>query len=360
MPKNNLQKISKLEEFVGDAINNKITPGVVIVAGNREKVIKFVFGNKTYEGSDPLKLDDFYDVASLTKIFTSSVTLRLISQNQLELDTDVGEILNQRNLQGIKVKHLLSHSSGLDLSMSSMKELSKEEIIKKSIEYKSSFNPGERVYYSDQGYFILGLLLEKVLGNNLEEIIRNYITQPLKLNNTIFTNKHIEKSRFVPTEIDKWRSRILKGETHNEIAHIMGGVSGHAGLFATGEDLLTFGQKWLEMAKGLDDDFIDSELIQESLKNQTENLINDTGEENMWDFGFGWRVNCRQKLGTKLSSISFEMSGFTGPQISIDPSNNLVIVICTNRTWPTRTPKNEWESFQATLNDIIFDLFFPI
>lgn len=358
MPTNILQTTNELDELVGDAINDRVTPGIVIVAGNCENIVKFVYGNKTYEESDSLKIDDIYDIASLTKVFITTVILRLITQSKLSLDTDVGEILEQKNLFGIKIKHLLSHTSGLDLSLSKMRDLKKDEIIKNAIEYKSFYSSGKRVYYSDQGYFILGLLLEKLLGNNLGLIINNYITKPLGLKNTFFKNKFVDKKRFVPTEIDQWKKRILKGESHNEIAHILDGMSGHAGLFSTGEDLFKFGLKWLEMAKGGGIDFINQTLIKKSLKNQTKGLKNDTGPENMWHFGFGWRLNCRQKLGKMFSSKSFEMSGFTGPQISIDPVNELVIVICTNRTWPIRSPKAKWEKFQAQVNDLVYRNFF--
>ena len=132
------------------------------------------------------------------------------------------------------------------------------------------------------------------------------------------------RPRIAPTENDPWRGRVLRGEVHDENAAAMGGVSGHAGLFSTADDLVRFAQMLLRGGAGL-------------LRPETIALFTRTQNPSFSSRALGWDTpSPASSAGTKLSAHAFGHTGFTGTSIWIDPEQDLFVILLTNRVHPTR------------------------
>jgi CubicO group peptidase (beta-lactamase class C family) len=195
--------------------------------------------------------------------------------------------------------------------------------------------PGARVVYSDLGAITLTRVIEGAFGAPVDWLFEHRIARPLKLRATRFKPPTSWRSRIAPTERDPWRGRIIQGEVHDENAAFLGGVSGHAGLFGTAEDLLSFGE-WLLAArtdegagsrrKGLT---VTPGVVREFTRRQ--DLVAQSSRALGWD-----TPSTGSSAGNRLSPVSFGHTGFTGTSIWIDPSRRLVVVLLSNRVNPTR------------------------
>jgi CubicO group peptidase (beta-lactamase class C family) len=146
------------------------------------------------------------------------------------------------------------------------------------------------------------------------------------------------RERIAPTELDPWRGRVLRGEVHDENAAMMDGVSGHAGLFSSAEDLLTFAEWMLGRASG--------PLLRQFTRRQ--NLVPGSTR------ALGWDTPSPQgsSAGSRLSPRSFGHTGFTGTSLWIDPERHLAIVLLSNRVNPTRN-NPRWAPVRGQLADLI-------
>jgi len=340
--------LEKLYALVESGIQKKISPGFAVGFLQKERIETNYFGNFTYDiSSSSIEDNSLFDLASLTKVFTATCILLAISENKCSLESNLKDILPSCAFEEITIRQLLTHTSGLRLSLGSQVKYGKIQSMQNALNLGFEKKHQNRVYYSDQGYYLLGLVLEKIYKMPLDQIMAELLFVPLGMKNTLFCPSSEKKMNCVPTEIIE--NQIIQGKTHNEFTRLIGGVAGHAGLFSNLGDLLLFGKAWLN------NDFevrkISNELYKGATVSQTSLFVNDTGIDNNWNFGYGWRVDCRQKLGSKLPKNAIEITGFTGGQITLIPDENIVIVILSNRTYPKRGEKKPWEAFQAEINN---------
>lgn len=287
--------------------------------------------------------ETIYDIASLTKIFTTTVILKLVSEGKLNLDHDIGQLLSNQNYSGIKIEHILGHVSGLNQSFSAMKDLSAEEIKEKIATLRPEEIPGSQVFYTNAGFYLLGKVLEKAEKWGLPEIFERELFAPLGMTHTMFNPPAILREKIAPTEDDDWRKKLIRGEVHDEGTWKLGGVTGYAGLFSTADDLMRLGKLWLGQGKIGVKQLIDKDLISRATRLSFPDAVNKTGNY-QWHFGWGWRINNRSKMGRYVSDRAYEFSGFTGPILAADPKKSLVVVIMTNRIHPKRVPREKWET----------------
>jgi CubicO group peptidase (beta-lactamase class C family) len=201
--------------------------------------------------------------------------------------------------------------------------------------------------YSDLGAIVLGEVLQRVLHGRLNQLARRQIFEPLHLSSTEFRPSKKLIPRIAATEYDStWRKRMVRGEVHDENAAWLGGVAGHAGLFGSTVDLLTFGE-WLLKAVGQSEgrtvgspdgggDHLPSyrpavlpSIAREFTRRQ--NLPAGSSRALGWD-----TPSSASSAGHRLSSESFGHTGFTGTSVWMDPTRQLVVVLLTNRVHPTR------------------------
>ncbi len=331
--------LSKAWAVIDSAINNKIFPGAqIFISKSGEVIASKSFGYHSYsEDSELVTNESIYDVASLTKVVSiTPVIMKLMGMKEIGLQHTLDQFYNDldQNKKNITIKHLLTHSSGLKPFVEYYKinkdsrELIVADILKKDLD----FNPGENFQYSDLGMILLMDIIEKITNNTLDNLSANWIYDRLNMKNTMFNPNPKLIDRIVPTEYDSlFRKKMIKGIVHDENAFLLGGVSGHAGLFSTAEDLGRFAQLMLNEGVWLGNRYFKSNLVKEFTKRQNIPL----GSER----ALGWDTpsrNGKSSAGDLYSKNSFGHLGFTGTSIWIDPDSGIVIVLLTNRVHPTR------------------------
>jgi CubicO group peptidase (beta-lactamase class C family) len=182
--------------------------------------------------------------------------------------------------------------------------------------------------YSDLGIIVMTQALEGIYGKRIDSLFAERVAVPFGMTSSGYLPKGPTQGRIAPTELDTaWRKRMLVGEVHDENAARLDGVSGHAGLFADGVDLLQFGEVFLRTWK------VDS-VVQEFTRRQ--GLIPGSSRALGWDTAVPTGTS-----GHLIDSTSVGHTGFTGPSIWIDPTRDLVIVVLANRVHPTRA-NSKW------------------
>ena len=139
------------------------------------------------------------------------------------------------------MRHLLTHSSGLDATAPLFREIQgRPAYVERIAAMDLVYPPGSRSTYSDLGILLLGEILERTAGQPLEAFVRERVLDPLGMRDTMFRPPARLRPRIAPTEVDPWRGRLIQGEVHDENAFALGGIAPHAGLFGTAADLARF------------------------------------------------------------------------------------------------------------------------
>ncbi len=276
-----------------------------------------------------------YDLASLTKVIaTTGLAMVLHSEGRFEtqqpVDTWIKEFQSE-DKQSIELRHLLAHASGLP----AWKKLwgskkSREELIQVVIHTPLENPPATRTRYSDLGAILLGECLTQIGQTPLATLAWEKVFAPLDMRETYFRPPPREFFRVAPTEFDKpYRNKLIQGEVHDENAHALGGVAGHAGLFSTALDLSLFAQEILKSFRG------QSPLIRKStmeLFSKRAGIIPRSSRALGWDTPSG-----RSSAGNLFSRThSIGHTGFTGTSIWIDYDKEIFGILLTNRVHPTR------------------------
>jgi CubicO group peptidase (beta-lactamase class C family) len=361
---------SEIENILRSAFKNHIFPGAAVgisakVNDKREDVI-WAGGESHIELQQVVTINTFFDLASLTKpLATTLSVLSLINESKVQLDESLSSLLSQnmeKEKEKIKLRHLLCHASGLPPYREYFKELSnyplpvrKEKITEWILNERCEYEAGSKTVYSDLGFILLGIIIEKKSGKTLDAFFEERITAPLGLENKLFfrplskTKKETKGNDvvFAATEKCEWRKKTMEGEVHDDNAYILGGVAGHAGLFGNIEGVLDITKSILSMWQGKKVlSHIDNKNLQQFLIRQ------DIGSENTWAMGFDTPSDKGSSSGTMLDKTSVGHLGFTGTSFWIDPIKDLIIVLLTNRIHPSRE-NGAIKEFRPLFHDII-------
>jgi CubicO group peptidase (beta-lactamase class C family) len=205
--------------------------------------------------------------------------------------------------------------------------------------------------YSDLGLIVLTHALEKVYGQQLDTLSERRVFAPLGMHSIRFLPPSANSDRIAPTELQTWRGRVLRGEVHDENAARMQGVSGHAGLFGSVPDLLTFAEwvmdGWTGGAAPLS---VRPSTIREFTRRQ--NIVPGSSRALGWD-----TPTEGGSAGRFLSPSSFGHTGFTGTSLWIDPERRLAIVLLSNRVNPTRN-NPRWNPLRGRIADLVMTTLF--
>lgn len=349
----NYYNFDKIDDFMLQAVKDSVFPGAVLLIGKNNKIIyNKAFGNFTYEKTSPkTKTNTIFDLASVTKVVaTTSAALILSQEGKLNIEDFVYQYLPQfseGNKSKIKIKHLLTHQSGLKAFIPFYKKnFNKEQILDSISKSSLDFNPGEKYQYSDLGMIILQAIIEKITQKDLSQFCKERIFIPLEMQRTCFNPSEDLISECPPTEIDNyWRMKTIQGKVHDENAYLMRGISGHAGLFSTAEDLAKF--CYLILNNGI---FKNKVIFNSDTLSNWTSIKSTVGSR-----AFGWAVKSENSFfGTKASSSAIGHTGFTGTSIIIDKKYNLFIILLSNRTYPSR--KNvKIIAFRPKLFNLIYE-----
>ena len=272
-----------------------------------------------------------FDLASLTKIVaTTAMAMILYERGLLDLEAPAAAIVpefagNDPRRREITLRMLLAHSSGLPAyEKLFLRARTREDILQAAFSTPLSAAPGVHAEYSDIGFIILGAVLERLADESLATFCQREIFGPLGMAHTTFNPAPAWKDSIPPTADDRtFRHRLIQGEVQDENASVLGGIAGHAGLFATTEDLAIFAHTMLNAGHPI----LRPSTVE--LFTRRESAPEGTSR------GLGWDTpSAPSQSGKYFSPRSFGHLGYTGTSLWIDPSRQLSIALLTNRTWP--------------------------
>jgi serine-type D-Ala-D-Ala carboxypeptidase len=336
-------RFSRAFAVIRDAIRQHAFPGAALTVTHRGALVGSQgFGRYTYEADSPeVQPDTIFDLASVTKVAaTAAAAMILYERGVLDLESPVVAILpefvslapdsQQAARANVTVRLLLAHSSGLPAYVKLFEIAhTRDELIRAALATPLVADPGSGADYSDIGFIILGEALAKLAGAPLDVFAETEIFAPLGMSRTCFNPPADWKSAIPPTEDDHtFRRRVLQGEVNDENASVMGGVAGHAGLFAPAIDVTRFAECMLRGGTPI----LDSATVE--LFTRRETTPSGTCRALGWD-----TPSPPSSSGSHFSPRSFGHLGFTGTSLWIDPDRRLSITLLTNRTWPDRSSR---------------------
>jgi beta-N-acetylhexosaminidase len=389
------KKLALIDQMADTIISEKMAPGFqVFVARNGKVVLDKSFGYHTNDQKLKVKNSDIYDVASLTKILASlPLIMKAEEEGRIRLTDSLGTLLphfSDSNKDTVTVKEILSHFgrlkswipfykgtqdsiTGKNLEQFYRKEQSANFKIKVAENLFINENYKDSIYkyikeadqtetagytYSDLGYYIFKEVLENSYKKPLNKLADEEFYQSLGADRTTYLplNK-FNKSEIVPTEIDAYyRNQLLQGNVHDMGAAMLGGVGGHAGLFANANDVGKMMQMYLQKGFYGGKRYLKSETIDKFNHRYFSN------EEVRRGLGFDKPQLDPEVKATCgcVSEESFGHSGFTGTYTWADPESGLVYVFLSNRVYPNMENRGLIDSdmrtrIQQIIQDAILD-----
>jgi CubicO group peptidase (beta-lactamase class C family) len=364
----------RIAETMEAAVSDGVFPGAVLLVRLRGRLAyQRAFGLAARVPHDePADLDTIYDLASLTKpLATVSAVLILVQEGRLALDQPVSRWLDElagAPVGGATLAHLLNHSAGLPgwrplyeqvsqaaeadptrAGVAAVRKLVVELIGREAPVYP----PGSRSLYSDLGFILLGMIVERAADRGLAEWCEERIFKPLGAAPLFFAGARpdlpaaeVDGRRIAPTEEDPWRGRLLRGEVHDENCAALGGVAGHAGLFGTAAAVAAVSGAWLRSYMRRDG-LLRSDLVRLFVTRRAET------PGSSW--ALGWDTpSAPSSSGQYFSPRSFGHLGYAGTSLWVDPDRELEVILLSNRVHPTR--KNQAiQQFRPKIHDVIYE-----
>ncbi len=296
-----------------------------------------------------------YDVASLSKIFATTVFMSLCESGIFSLDDRLSavfpefvgkrpitaaanalapgsdEILGYADAGQVTWRNVLVHNSGMGWVELQKAVKTPEQVPGHIASMPFAYQTGETVLYTDLGLILMGIAIERVTGKPLDEHVEQLICKPLGMSRTGYIRHEsgVQTQNVAPTEMCKWRGGRAHGFVHDENAYFLGGVAGHAGVFSTAEEVAA-----------LANDFAQSYLGKDGIL--TAKTVADMAsfkQQNSWDrrgIGFQLRIIEVGAHSFPLSPPSFGHTGFTGTCMWVDPVRNLAFALLSNDVYGGR------------------------
>ncbi len=344
-----------ISEFLQSRIEARDFPSAVyLVAEKGEIVLQDALGLAVIEPEKiEAKIETIYDLASLTKVLvTGLLCAKLIEKGEINLSDKISKYAAEFKLNKkgeITIENLLTHTSGFrawkPFYLMTNDKLGMTDVIL-SEPLENSIN--SKVVYSDFNFILLMFLLEKIYHKSFAEIAKTEIFEPLNLQNTFFNppkslQKHIAASEMgneyekntclelgykIPNPQSQFRNRMIWGEVHDGNCYFMNGVSGHAGLFSNAFETFKIGQQFLANQTTI----LNSETCQLFRTNFTPNL------NEARSIGFQLAETPASTASKALKPDSFGHLGFTGTSLWVEPQQERIFILLTNRTHARELP----------------------
>ena len=383
------RKLARVDRALDKAIASAEIPGAVVLARMPRdgEVLEHcsVRGLASLRPERiPMARETIFDLASLTKpLATATAVMQLVAEGAVDLDEPVAKYLaaaGERGKEQVRVRHLLTHTSGLKpwrpfheallererkkgeriLGTPAAKAMILERIYRSTLVH----DPGEAAVYGDLDFIVLGALVEAVAQQPLDEFCAQRIYAPLGLEDTRFLPigdgqaplADTLRRRIAATENCPWRGRVLWGEVHDPNAWAMGGVAGHAGLFAPADDVLRFATAILDAWHGRIDArperarVLPAEWLRRFLTRQ------DGPQGATWTLGWDTPTPGASSSGQHFTTgATVGHLGFTGTSLWIDLEREAVVVMLTNRVH--LVAKRSPFKLRALVHDLVMDSF---
>ncbi|NNJ06445.1 serine hydrolase [Streptomyces sp. PKU-MA01144] len=292
----------------------------------------------------PMTEDTVFDLASVSKLFTSVLAVRQIERGTLELEEKAASYLPEFGAAGkqdVTVRQLLTHTSGLRSWIPLYKEPTHQDRLRRLWNEAPVSPPGTQYRYSDLNLITLQLVLEKITGRGLDTLLREDVTAPLGMDRTRFNPPASWRPGIAATEDARqpWSGLdrgLVWGEVHDENAHAFGGVAGHAGVFSRAWDLAVLARTLLNGGAYGRARILTPESV--------ELLFTDfntafPGDEH----GLGFELYQHWYMGAMATPRTAGHTGFTGTSLVLDPSTDSFLIVLGNSVHPVRT----WRSGSA-------------
>lgn len=367
----NSEVLAKIDTIAEQAILAKAMPGmVVLVAKDGQIIYEKAFGTKTYNPNDPVKTTDMYDLASVTKIgATTLAIMKLYNEGKIDLDQTLGFYLPElrgSNKAPLTIRQVMIHRAGLIGWIPFYKQtiVKTRRSVRPSTKYYRTTKTGiysvpvtQKLFmrsdfvntmwaqirnsklrssndyrYSDLGFYLLSKVVQQVSGKTLDEYVKTELYEPMGLHRITYNPwQEFPLNNMVPTEEDKlFRNQRLQGYVHDMGAAMLGGVSGHAGLFSDAADLAALMQMLVNEGVYGDCRFLDSTTVETFTRREPTSTRTGIG----FDL-FKTNPNMRIGMPKAASGRTYGHIGFTGTCTWADPVNKVVYVFLSNRTYPS-------------------------
>lgn len=354
--------LERIDSIALNAIDEKVFPGCQVIAiKNGTVVYEKAFGFQTYDKTTPVRTTDLYDIASVTKILSTALAcMKLYEEDKLDLDKKASRYLPElknTNKENLTIRALMTHTAGLQAWIPFYKKaLHKGNVFSRFpsdtfsisvadslwMDYKytgiiwkeivaSPVNPPGSYVYSDLGIIILQRIIEKISGQKIDEYVASVFYEPLGLLRLLYNPlSRFQKNEIVPTEVDTlFRMQLLHGYVHDPAAAMMGGIAGHAGLFADAYSVSVIMQMLINKGVYGGIRFLKDETVELFISKQSpthrRGLIFDRPDEDAE----------KNPLAPSASSSAFGHQGFTGTCAWADPETGISFVFLSNRVYPS-------------------------
>lgn len=377
----NSTALKGIDEIAAEAIRSKAAPGAVVMVVLDGKVIyNKAFGTRTYTDSTPTKISDIYDLASVTKTSaTTMAVMRLFEQGSLKLDTTIGAYIPRArgtNKKDISVREVMLHQAGFipfipfyknmlesDYSRDStaayptkaadnfyMRKAFFAEIMWPQMLNSNLANRGKYVY-SDLSMYFMKEMVERQSGKPMENYVMDQFYKPLGMTRAGFNPRlRFSKQEIIPTEDDQvFRKTLLEGYVHDQGAAMVGGVSGHAGLFSSSNDLAILYQMLLNRGTYGGTEFFKPATVDMFTAKQSDVSRRGLGFDR-------WDPESTKGYPSKLASPqTFGHTGYTGTCVWVDPKYKLVYIFLSNRVNPGVSTKLLDLNIRSRIQDVIYE-----
>ncbi len=381
--------LRKVDSIARQGIRTGAYPGCQILAA-KDGIVFYekTFGYHTYDSLKPVQATDVYDLASLTKILATTLALmKLSDEGKINIDGKLSDYLlfvKGTNKEKLGFREILTHQAGLQnwipyykstivkdfWDTSFYRPVISEEFpvrVAENMYIRENYNYeiyreilasplGEKTYtYSDLGFYLMMEMTKHLTNSPFDQYVYKQFYEPMGLNNLRFKpRRFFGLGKIVPTENDReFRHQQLLGDVHDQGAAMMGGVSGHAGLFGDAYDVAVVMQMLLNGGNYGGRQFFSKETVEEFTRVQFPENDNRRGlgfDKPMLEFE-EHRGNCRS-----ASPASFGHSGFTGTYTWADPENGLVYVFLSNRVYPDmHNAKIMEEDIRTNIHQLFYD-----
>lgn len=336
----------RIDSIVNDGIAKKAYPGCQVLAMKDGKLLfRKAYGHQTYDEDSPeVTMNTIYDLASVTKMMSTTLAMmKLVETGKVKLDDPLSRYLpylKNTDKANITIRQAMSHMARLKSFYPFWQEAKDAEEPRTSVLKQvtaSHLLSNTEYVYSDLGFILLGDLIQTVSGQRLDIFVNHHFYSPMGLCNTGYNplERGIDSTLIAPTENDQhYRMRLIRGMVHDENAFAMGGVSGHAGLFGTADDLARILQMLLNGGTFDGRRYLKAETVA------------------MFNTRYFDKQNCRRGLGFDKPLItghggsacdeapqsSYGHTGFTGTMVWVDPDNQMLYVFLSNRVYPDPNP----------------------
>jgi CubicO group peptidase (beta-lactamase class C family) len=367
----------EVEEAFAEAVEHGAIPGATLVVRKRDHIVfegAFGFRAVAPEQSQ-MRLDTVFDLSSLTKpLATTAAVMLLTRDGKMRLDDRVTRFFHNFGVYGkghITFRHLLAHCSGLAAWRPFYQQIAavekkgkvnfmasrgaKEFVYEQIHREKPESGVATRTIYSDLNFILLGEAVEQISGVALNRFCRDKIFRPLELRATDYIDISLVRTRrlepvaemFAATSVCPIRKRLLVGEVDDENAFAMGGVAGHAGLFAPVKEVDRIVHELLRCYAGRSD-FVPQKIVR-AFWTRDNSVPGST-----WALGWDSPSPEYSSSGHHFSPEAVGHLGFTGTSIWIEPAREIAVSLMTNRVHPRRDNQAIRE-FRPKIHDLVME-----